>query len=129
VEEKMNINSAFPSDYLKASDIPAGRRVTVAIQGVNIVKLGDDERPVVYFMGKTKGLVLNKTNANMIIEIAKSEETDNWVGVQIAIYSTKVDFQGRRVDALRVDYPGNGQRKAAPPPPPPPDEDPDNIPF
>jgi len=66
--------------------------------------------------------VLNKTNANMIAEIAKDEETDNWAGVRITIYSTKVDFQGRRVDAIRVDYPaasdrvnGNNNRQAAQP--------------
>jgi len=135
----MNINSAFPSDYLKAADIPAGRRVTVTIENVTIEKLGEDTRPVVYFNGKEKGLVLNKTNANMICEIAKSEETEDWRGIQITLYSTKVDFQGRRVDALRVDYPANGaahqpqSRHAAPPVAPalPPEAfDPDDqIPF
>ena len=103
----MKIMGAFPSDYLKAADIPNGRRVTVTIESVSIEKIGnsEDQRPVVYFQGKQKGLCLNKTNANQIIEIAKSDETDDWTGVQIALYSTKVDFQGRRVDALRVDYP------------------------
>jgi len=138
----VNINSAFPSDYLRATDIPAGRRVTVTIQGVSIVKIGDDQRPVVHFHGKQKGLVLNKTNANMIIEIAKSDETDDWIGMSFCLYSTKVDFQGRRVDALRIDYPAghaNGQQRAVPrmPPAPPPalppeayDPDPDdNVPF
>jgi len=110
----MKIGSAFPSDYLKAADIPQGRRVTVTIENVTIEKLGEDQRPVVYFQGKDKGLVLNKTNANMICEIANSDETDNWTGVQIALYSTKVDFQGRRVDALRVDYPANASGHASP---------------
>jgi len=142
MEETMNINSAFPSDYLRASDIPPGRRVTVTIEGVSIIKIGDDQRPVVHFQGKQKGLVLNKTNANMIIEITGSDETDEWIGKSICLYSTKVDFQGRRVDALRVDYPAghsNGQQRAVPrmPPAPPPalppeayDPDPDdNVPF
>lgn len=112
----MNINSAFPSDYLKAADIPQGRRVTVTIESVSIEKLGEDQRPVVYFKNKDKGLVLNKTNANMIIEIVGSEETEDWTGVQITLYSTKVDFQGRRVEALRVDHPAqNGNKQAARP--------------
>lgn len=100
----MNITSAFPSDYLKAADLHGGR-VTVTIDTVVIENIGDEDKPIVYFQGKTKGLVLNKTNANMITEIAKSEETDNWHDVRVTLYSCKVDFQGRRVDAIRVDYP------------------------
>jgi hypothetical protein len=99
----------------------------------------------VYFAGKEKGLVLNKTNANMIVEIAGSDETEDWEGVQIVLYSTRVDFQGRRVDAIRVDYPvkhqrqpgGNGRRVNPParPEQPPADDldapplDDDQIPF
>ena len=125
----MNINTVFPSDYLKAIDIPTGRRVMVTIESVAVEKLGDGEKPVVYFRGKEKGLVLNKTNANMIIEIVGSEETEDWSGAQIVLYSARVDFQGRRVDALRVDHPPktNGAARpptrTAPPPAPPPVDD------
>ena len=99
----MDINSAFPSKYLKAADLK-GRRVMVTISAVEMEDIGDDDsKPVVYFEGKSKGLVLNKTNSNMIIEITDSSETDSWAGQQIVLFSTKVDFQSRRVDAIRVD--------------------------
>ena len=114
----MNINAAFPSNFLKAADLQ-GRRVSASISHVKMEDIGDDHKPVVYFNGKEKGLVLNKTNANMITEIAKSDETDQWRGVSIVLYPTKTDFQGKRVDAIRVDYPANGAAPVTPPPPPP----------
>jgi hypothetical protein len=112
----MNINGAFPSNYLKAADL-AGRRALVTISHVKMEDIGDDHKPVLYFQGKEKGMVLNRTNANMIAEITNEEETERWAGKAIVLFSTKVDFQGRRVDAIRVDRPANGQ--VAPPPPPP----------
>jgi hypothetical protein len=100
----MNIGKAFPSNYLKASDFQ-GKRSVMTIESVVIENIGDEDKPIVYFNEAELGLVLNKTNANMISEIAKSEETDNWLGIKIILYSTRVDFQGRRVDAIRVDVP------------------------
>lgn len=119
----MNIKSAFPSRFLKAADLQ-GRRVIATINTVSMEDIGDDgQKPVVYFEGKDKGLVLNVTNANMIEEIAGSAETEEWGGVQIVMYPTKVDFSGRRVDAIRVDYPANGKPK------PPPVDSGDDVPF
>lgn len=99
----MNIGRAFPSRYLKYSDLQ-GRRVAVTIERVEIEKIADKQKPVVYFVGKEKGFVLNVTNARAIAEIAGGEEEmDNWAGVRISLYPTKVDFQGRRTDAIRVE--------------------------
>lgn len=100
----MNINTAFPSSYLKAADLQ-GRRVPVTVDRVAMEDIGGEHKPVLFFQGKDRGLVLNKTNAAMIAEIAASEETDEWKGVRIVLYPTKTDFQGKRVDAIRVDYP------------------------
>lgn len=119
----MDINQAFPGKHLKAADLN-GKRAIVTIDYVEMEDVADSgEKPVVHFQGKDKGLVLNVTNANMIAEICNSTETNEWSGHQIVLYSTKVDFQSRRVDALRVDYPKNKQ------PPPPPEEEKDEIPF
>ena len=103
----MKVGTAFPSKYLKAADLQ-GREVVVTIDSVEMANIGDDEdKLVVYFQGgkNNKGMVLNRTNANMITEIAGTDETDEWHGVKIKLYSCRVDFQGRRVDALRVDFP------------------------
>lgn len=111
----MNINGAFPSTYLKAADLQ-GRRVSVQIDGVRMEDIGGEHKPILSFVGKDKGLVLNKTNATMIAEICGSEETDEWQGQAIVLYPTKTDFQGKRVDAIRVDYPQANGAKAKPKP-------------
>jgi hypothetical protein len=98
----MKMSEAFPSNYLKASDLN-GHAVRVTIDSVTTEKLGEDKKPVLHFVGKDKGLVLNKTNANRIVEAVGSDETNDWEGWSITLYSCKVDFQGQRKDAIRVD--------------------------
>jgi hypothetical protein len=96
----MNINDAFPSNYLKAADLQ-GRTITVKISHVTSEKLGDDNKLILYFDGKQKGMVLNKTNANNLA-FAFGPETDDWQGAEAQLYPTMVDFQGRSVEALRI---------------------------
>ena len=99
----MKINEAFPSNYLKAADLQ-DREVTVTMADVKMEKLGDDNRPVLYFKGKEKGLVLNKTNANNIAS-RYGDDTEEWFGQQITLYPAMVDFQGRSTEAIRVRIP------------------------
>lgn len=106
----MNINGAFPSNYLNAAALQ-GHRIVVTISHVAMEDIGDEHKAVLYFQGKEKGLILNKTNANMLKEITGSDETEEWKGMPVVLYVAKVDFQGRRVDAIRVDYPAAGTPK------------------
>ena len=99
----MKIGSAFPSDYLKAADLQ-DRPANVTIKGVKIEEVGrdKDQKPVLYFQGKTKGMVLNKTNSRTIAKIVGSEETDDWSGVEVVIYPTETEFAGEMVDCIRI---------------------------
>ena len=111
----MNIDTAFPSNYLKAADIEED--TTLTITDVKVEKLGDDERPIVYFEEQDKGLVLNKTNANTIKGMYTSD-TDNWLGKKITLFATEVDYAGKQTMAIRVRMRapksnGNGSSKAA----------------
>jgi len=99
----MLITSAFPSEFLKAADLQ-NRQVTVIMDRVELQKVGDDIKPVLYFQGKDKGLALNKTNANTIAA-AYGEETDDWIGSEVILFPTMVDYQGRQVPAIRVKTP------------------------
>lgn len=58
----MRISSAFPSKYIKSTDLQ-GKQVKAVMSHVETESIGDDDRPVLYFQNKEKGLVLNKTNA------------------------------------------------------------------
>ena len=127
----MNINNAFPSKYIKASDLN-GSAVAVTIHDVKVEQVGRDQdtKPVVYFEGKTKGLVLNRINSKKIAEIAGSNDTEDWQGTQIAIYPTTTDFGGEEVECIRVKAPKAAAKpKPAPEPEPVDDNEGDSIPF
>jgi len=101
----MKISSAFPSKYLKAADLPMGREVTVTIDSMQMEQLDDNQdRPVCYFRGKSKGLVLNSTNASTI-SVVYGDETDAWVGRPLVIFNTTTMYKGQRVACLRVRIP------------------------
>jgi hypothetical protein len=112
------MSDAFPSKWLSAADL-RGKTHELTIEKVEMEDVGDTrEKPVVYFTGKGKGLVLNITNANAIVDLF-GDDTDGWKGRTIKLYPTRVDFKGKMVDAIRV--------KADDPAPPA--EDGDDIPF
>jgi len=104
----INVNDAFPSNYLKAADLQ-GRQVQVIMSNVGYEKMGDDTKLVLFFEGKEKGLVLNKTNANNIAAIY-GNDTDGWFGKSVILVEALVDFQGRSVPAIRVRGPNPNSR-------------------
>lgn len=106
----MKISEEFPSKYLKASDLQ-DRDVRVTMGNVEKEKLGDDMKLVLYFKGKEKGLVLNKTNSNSIVD-AYGDDTDDWFGHDIILFSVMTDFQGKVGPAIRVRQPSAKDRKA-----------------
>lgn len=99
----MLISQAFPSEFLKAGDLQE-RTITVVMDRVELKEVGDGSKPVLYFQGKEKGLVLNKTNSNNIGMIY-GDDTDDWTGKELILYPTMVDFQGRTVPTIRVRVP------------------------
>ena len=116
----MNISEAYPTKYLKASDLD-GRNVTVTIKSAELEEIGfDKERKLVLsFAGTDKSMVLNKTNANTIARMF-GEETDDWAGKRITLCARDVEYQGTMMSALRVLPQKPAAPKAAAPPPPAP---------
>lgn len=100
----MNINDAFPSKYLKCSDLE-GQSVELTIKSIELEEVEETEtRPIVYFSDATKGLCLNKTNAAMIADTL-GDETTAWVGHKISLFPDKTQFKGKIVDCIRVKVP------------------------
>jgi len=117
-----NINEAFPSNYLKASDLK-GNQAVVTIDRVEFEPVGRDRemKAVIYFIGKNKGVVLNKTNARKITEISGSALTEEWHGVAVVLYPTETEFGGEVVDCIRIKSVAKGaqkMQKMTPAPPP-----------
>jgi hypothetical protein len=105
----MRIGDAFPSKYLKASDLPDGQFVTVSIDRVEMQNVaGNDQpeenKPCLYFVGKEKGIVLNKTNAQAVADVY-GDDTDAWTGKRVMLYATTTLFQGKTVACIRVKVP------------------------
>lgn len=106
----MRISDQFPSDYLRAVDVE--EELTLVISNVDVQKIGDDNKPVLYFAGKEKGMVLNKTNAGTISQLY-GDDTDDWRGEAITLFSAMVSFQGKNVPAIRVKAPSKKKVAAA----------------
>lgn len=96
----MDINAAFPSKYVKSSDLQ-GREVKINISRVAMEKVGDGMKAVLYFVGKEKGMVLNKTNSNVILK-AYGTETDGWINKPIILFAQMVEYQGDLVNGIRL---------------------------
>jgi len=130
----MHIDQAFPSNFIKASDLQ-GREVSVVISGADVEKIGNgnDQKLVLKFKGKSKGMICNRTNANRIA-YSYGNDTDGWIGKEIILFPDMVDFQGRMVEAVRVKAPAKKPNGTPKPPPSPPDDPArddmdDSIPF
>jgi hypothetical protein len=129
-----NINEAFPSKYLKASDLQ-GAEPVVTMSHVEFEPVGQKKemKAVLYFAGKEKGLVLNKTNANKITELTGTAITEEWEGQKIRLFATETQFAGDTVDCIRVKAVAKAKMqsmtKPAVPPPTEAEDDPDFVPF
>ena len=104
-----HINEMKESKYLKQSDI--GRGVLVTVKGLmkkNIAKPGDEQefRWLVFFNELEKPLVLNSTNAQLAARVCGSENTDDWTGKQIVLYTDpNVSYAGKLVGGIRIRAP------------------------
>lgn len=100
----MNVNDFYQTEskWLKAADL-GKKKVRVVIDRAEVVEFKDNTKKVgIFFQGKEKGLVLNKTNAQLIAE-QYGQDMNEWRGKSIAIYPTTTDFGGERVECIRVE--------------------------
>jgi hypothetical protein len=103
----MRISQAFPSKYITAGDLQ-DRAHVLTVSRVEMADIGkenqQEHKPVVFFQGKEKGMVLNKTNAETLAYVY-TDETDNWIGKPVEVYPDTVMFQGKVVPCIRVRKP------------------------
>jgi hypothetical protein len=95
----------YPSRFLKADDI-GNKEVAVEMESIEMVSLadGEPEKPVLHFKNKDKGMVINPTNWDRIA-YTYGDESDDWMGNTIVIYTELVSFKGKTGPALRVKAP------------------------
>jgi hypothetical protein len=118
--------------YLNASHLN-GRPIAATVLNVKQEEVGRDRerKLVIYFAEIDRGLVLNKTNFE-ILAPAYGPETEGWHGQKVTLYPDKTPFDGKEVDCirLRVDPNDYVPRAQWPEPKPPPRAEMDDaIPF
>jgi len=103
----MRAGEVFQSAFLRAEDL-RGKRVRVVIQEVRkqmVRSQATAPRPVavMFFAGKQKGLILNRTNWRVLETLIGKADSDEWRGYAITLHVERVSFGKETVEAIRVD--------------------------
>lgn len=115
----MDIRNQFPSKYVRAAQVASrpGGTVRVTIKRLTVERMrarggAQEEKAVLYFERAEKGLVLNRTNGE-VIGNAFGWETNDWPGHTIELFVAEVEAFGEIVDAIRVRVPKSAPKAAA----------------
>ena len=99
----MRADKAFPSKYLKSSDVKERPRIAVISHlAQEVVGKGQDaaEKHVLHFE-EGKPMVLNRTNWDSLEEAFGDSE--DWPGHKVKIKCARTQFQGKATDGIRVE--------------------------
>jgi hypothetical protein len=97
----MKVSDVFSGSSLKAADLGDAE-----VAAVEVREYTDDgktsKKLYLTFQNKTKGLVVNKTNASRISKLY-GDDTDNWIGKEVVLYvDHEVQYGSDMVSGLRV---------------------------
>lgn len=114
----MHISKMTESKYLKQDDVGDGKLVTIkGLTRTNVAR-EDDEPEFKYtlsFLETDKPLVMNTTNVQLCARACGSEETDEWIGRKIVLYTDpNVSYAGKLVGGIRIRAPKGAAAKPAP---------------
>lgn len=125
------ISEMRESKFLKKEDVGKGVLATITgcdQQNVAMEGAGAEMKWCLHFKQLDKPLVLNSTNIQLCAQICGSEDTDDWKGKTIVLYTDpNVSYAGKLVGGIRVRKPKTGA--ALPAPEPQPELTADDIPF
>jgi hypothetical protein len=96
----MNIDDVFPSKWIDPADLK-GKDVTLTIEAVQMEKVGMDSKPVIYFKGARKGLIINPTRKNSLKAALGSANTDDWIGQEVTLYVGISSFNQKETIMIR----------------------------
>ena len=110
----MLMSEAFPSAYFTAADIMGepSSEITLQIESCEKESVGEAGKmqPVLRFIGKPSGLVINKTNSSTLVA-AFGNDSSNWSGRKCTLYATKTTYKGELTDCIRVRVSDQPERK------------------
>jgi hypothetical protein len=97
----MKSTDIFTSKYLKSADVKA-KPLIMMISYVDYEAVGEDKKkkPVLY-PENGKPIVLNRTNFEAIEDVLG--DSDEWPGHKVRVFCAPTQYQGKRVDGIRVE--------------------------
>lgn len=105
----MHVSQLKDSRFLKRADVGTGALVTIRnLTQENVAKEGAEPEMkwVIHFDELDKPMVLNSTNANLIAQITRQDDTDNWSDHKVVLYDDpSISFGGKLVGGIRVRAP------------------------
>jgi hypothetical protein len=105
----MRRSDVFKPKYIKGSDIPEGAKIVATISHVTKETFGRGqnavEKAVLVFADNCTPLPLNLTLWDQISKIAGSDESNDWRGCRVEMFSVDVDVGGEIKRGVRVRKP------------------------
>lgn len=101
------ISDLFQSKYLKVADLQQGQALPINVRISHIAQedVGTDDKreikPILYFRGKDRGLVLNKTNALELAQLL-GDDTDAWTDRVVGLTIERTTYKGQPTQGLRI---------------------------
>ena len=119
-DDMPNLNDMKTSNsrFLTQADVGKGILVTVSgIEQGNVAAEGapPETKWIASFKEQEKAMVLNNTNLDLMAWACGSENSDEWTGKHVVIYTDpSVMYGGRRVGGLRIRPPKEGAKLPEP---------------
>jgi len=97
----MNLKN-YENRYLKPDDfLEPTKCIITKVQEEVVNRKRNTTRPVIYFEGYDRGIILAKLKQDMLIFLMGSSDTDEWTGRSVVVYTTWTKYEGKPVKGIR----------------------------
>jgi hypothetical protein len=105
----MRTGDFYRSRFTKPKDLNGPTHAEVSHVASETFKDSSEPKPLVYFKGMRKPLVLNKTNTQALEDIAGTDLMDDWPGVKCVLVPTTTQVNGEQKPTIRVEAPSQAE--------------------
>jgi hypothetical protein len=108
----MLVSQLYPRRFATGEDL-AGKTPTLPVRTVTMEKVGPVRKPVIWFHGAQKGIVLTASLARDIRDIL-GDDTDGWINQPVTLHTKRIVIDSRVCWSIRA----SSAAPATPPPAP-----------
>jgi len=107
-EKLTHFRKLFNPLYLGAHDLEFGKEYKVTIEKIDrdIEVVGEggkkQKKPIIYFKGAAKPMILNSVNSKMISKVLSEKMIERWIGQSVIIKVINEKNFGEEIDVIRV---------------------------